>query len=142
MENNDQELLINAGSWRRLADYLLDSIIFGLLLSVLIRPIISVIFARLFLLDYLIELLFIYLYYSLFEILFQKTPGKFITRTRVIRNDGMKPNYKEILLRSIIRFIPFEPFSISPENIEGITNNSLWHDRWSKTRVVIDKKFN
>lgn len=73
------------------------------------------------------------LYYIIFESIWSKTPAKFITRTKVITEYGEKPSFKTILIRTLIRFIPFEAFSfLSPERPRG------WHDRWSKTIVVDD----
>jgi len=69
-------------------------------------------------------------YYLFFETVFQATPGKFITRTRVVDLDGNKPPFTSILGRTLSRFVPFEPFSFFSSTEEG------WHDRWSGTRVV------
>lgn len=69
-------------------------------------------------------------YYLFFEGLFQATPGKFITRTRVVDLDGNKPSFVSILGRTLSRFVPFEPFSFFSSTQDG------WHDRWSGTRVV------
>jgi uncharacterized RDD family membrane protein YckC len=69
-------------------------------------------------------------YYLFFEGIFGATPGKLITKTRVVRIDGGKPRFGQIVGRTLSRFVPFEPFSF-------LSNNSLgWHDRWSGTRVV------
>ena len=73
-----------------------------------------------------------FLYYALFEIIFEKTPGKFLTKTRVVNLQGGKAEMGDILLRSLIRYIPFEPFSFLGDSAIG------WHDKWSKTRVVRD----
>ena len=73
-----------------------------------------------------------FLYYALFEIIFEKTPGKFLTKTRVVNLQGGKAEMGDILIRSLIRYIPFEPFSFLGTTPIG------WHDKWSKTRVVRD----
>ncbi|MEL6247848.1 MAG: RDD family protein [Cyanobacteria bacterium J06626_23] len=70
----------------------------------------------------------LFLYYFLFELFFQATPGKFITNTRVKARSGVELDAQRIALRSIIRLVPFEPFSFLFG--EG------WHDKWSKTVVV------
>jgi len=73
------------------------------------------------------------LYYVIFESIWSKTPAKFITKTRVIMENGGKPDSKTIFIRTLIRFIPFEAFTfLSPERPRG------WHDRWSKTIVIDD----
>ncbi|MDF3067611.1 MAG: hypothetical protein K0R38_3212 [Polyangiaceae bacterium] len=69
-------------------------------------------------------------FYLFFEGMFQATPGKFITRTRVVDLDGNKPGFGQILGRTLARFVPFEPFSFFSSTKDG------WHDRWSGTRVV------
>jgi uncharacterized RDD family membrane protein YckC len=68
-------------------------------------------------------------YYIFFESVFQATPGKMITGTRVIAEWGDKPSVGQIIKRTLIRFVPFEPFSF-------LGSTAGWHDRWSKTRVV------
>lgn len=69
-------------------------------------------------------------YYVFFETTFGATPGKMITKTRVVRVDGGKPSFGQILGRTLSRFVPFEPFSFFSSTSSG------WHDRWSGTRVV------
>ena len=70
-------------------------------------------------------------YYLLFEGIWQSTPGKWITGTKVVRRDGRKPHFGQILGRTLARIIPFEPFSF-------LTNPHPlgWHDRLSRTLVV------
>lgn len=71
------------------------------------------------------------LYYGIFESIWAKSPAKFITRTRVITEDGMKPPLKTILIRTLGRFVPFEALSfLTPGRPRG------WHDKWSKTIVI------
>ena len=72
-------------------------------------------------------------YYFLFEAFSQKTPGKFLCRTRVIDEYNNKPSTRTILLRTIIRLVPFEIFSC----LEG----RGWHDRWSDTYVITDEEY-
>lgn len=74
--------------------------------------------------------LWLFGYYIFFEGLFQVTPGKLITRTRVVDLNGNKPTFLQIVGRSFARFVPFEPFSFFGSTADG------WHDRWSGTRVV------
>ena len=76
--------------------------------------------------------LFIFrMYYIFFEGIWQSTPGKWITGTKVVRKDGRKPHFGQILGRSLVRIIPFEPLSY-------LTNPHPlgWHDRLSRTLVV------
>jgi uncharacterized RDD family membrane protein YckC len=73
-------------------------------------------------------------YYLLFESIWNKTPAKFLTKTKVITKDGEKPSFKTILIRTLCRLIPFEAFSFL-----GSKNPVGWHDEISKTRVIDDK---
>ena len=70
--------------------------------------------------------------YAVSEHLLQRTPGKYLTKTLVIDEYGNKPELKAIILRSIIRLVPFEPFSCFDNYSRG------WHDEWSKTWVVTE----
>lgn len=69
------------------------------------------------------------IYYILCETLFQKTIGKVFTRSIVVDEYGNKPDFKTIVVRSVIRFIPFEWFSF-------VNNSRGWHDRWTNTYVI------
>ena len=69
-------------------------------------------------------------YYVFFEVCFAKTIGKYITRTSVVDEFGKKPKFKNILLRTFCRLIPFEPLSFFGEP------GKSWHDSISKTYVV------
>jgi uncharacterized RDD family membrane protein YckC len=69
-------------------------------------------------------------FYGLFETLTARTPGKYITATKVIMRDGTKPDQGTIFLRTICRLIPFEAISFLGRYTIG------WHDGLSKTLVV------
>jgi len=72
----------------------------------------------------------VFVYYFLCEALWQRTFGKLITGTRVVTPNGAKPTFGAIGVRTLFRFVPFEPFSFFTKNPGG------WHDRWSGTFVV------
>ncbi len=74
---------------------------------------------------------FLFLYYFVFELIFQKTPAKFITRTKVVMDDGSKPPVGAVFIRTLCRFVPLEILSGRKE--------IWWHDRWSETRVIMDE---
>lgn len=74
------------------------------------------------------------IFYTLFEYNWGKTPAKFITKTKVVMSNGKKPEFRDIVVRTLIRLIPFEAFSFL-----GSKNPTGWHDRWSKTMVIDDK---
>ena len=82
----------------------------------------------LFLLAYIIGIFNYVIYYTLSEKFFRgHTLGKAITGTRAIRTDGEELTFKNALLRSLSRLVPFEPFS-------GF--GDLWHDTWTNTMVI------
>ncbi|MET0394871.1 MAG: RDD family protein [Chitinophagaceae bacterium] len=67
-------------------------------------------------------------YYTICEKAFQgRTVGKVISGTRTIRNDGAELTFRDALLRSVSRLVPFEVFS-------GF--GDPWHDTWTNTRVI------
>lgn len=69
------------------------------------------------------------LYYTLCEKLFRGyTLGKLLSGTRAIREDGEELTFKDALLRSLSRLVPFEAFS-------GLGQRP-WHDSWTKTQVI------
>lgn len=59
-----------------------------------------------------------------------KTIGKYITATSVVNLHCKRADAQTLLLRSLIRIIPFEPFSFLTAIDQG------WHDKWTGTRVV------
>jgi len=71
-------------------------------------------------------------YYVSFEVIWGKSLGKMVTKTRVLMQDGSKPTLKAIIIRSLSRFIPFDAFSFFGNKPVG------WHDSISKTVVVED----
>ncbi|MEO1517847.1 MAG: RDD family protein [Bacteroidota bacterium] len=72
-------------------------------------------------------------YFVLFEGTTGKTPGKYITGTKVVTIHGDKPTLLNIVGRSFCRLIPFEAFSFLGARGVG------WHDSISKTYVVKDE---
>lgn len=71
------------------------------------------------------------LYYLIFEFLLQRTPGKYITKTIVVNEYGEKPDLGAILLRTMLRLVPFEVFSCY-----GDKYSYGWHDKYSKTWTI------
>lgn len=82
----------------------------------------------------LFGLIIIIIYYTLSESIWGKTIAKFITKTKVVTNDGTKPDFARILGRSLARCIPFEALSFL-----GSQNPRGWHDKLSGTMVVDDR---
>ncbi|MFM2384051.1 MAG: hypothetical protein RIQ72_623 [Candidatus Parcubacteria bacterium] len=73
------------------------------------------------------------LYFIIAEYVFSKTFGKSITRTKVVRYDGSKVNLKQVVGRSLLRYVPLDQLSF----LRGKTPIG-WHDMLSKTLVVDD----
>ena len=70
-------------------------------------------------------------YYAIMEIKFQKTLGKFVTKTKVVKMNGEKPTDGDIITRTFCRLIPFDRLSFL------FVKNGI-HDFLSKTKVVKD----
>lgn len=85
--------------------------------------------------EFFLGFILFFLYYFIFESIWQRTPAKFITGTKVVTCDGTKPTLGTIAIRTLIRFVPFEAFSFLGERVYG------WHDRWSGTYVIKAKRF-
>lgn len=79
--------------------------------------------------EILITLLINLSFYCFFEIVFKQTPGKMITGTRVVAEDGSEATAGQVFGRSLCRFIPFEPFSF-------LGDGPGWHDTITATRVI------
>lgn len=70
-------------------------------------------------------------YYLFMETKFQKTLGKFLSKTKVVNKDGTKTNFGDIMRRTLCRLIPFDCISYL------ITKNGL-HDHLTETIVIKD----
>jgi uncharacterized RDD family membrane protein YckC len=86
----------------------------------------------------IVSLMYIFcriLYYVSYEFVLGATPSKFLTGTWVTDENGNSPKFLTILVRTLIRFVPFEAFSF----FSGLNG---WHDKWSKTYVLKEKSIN
>lgn len=68
-------------------------------------------------------------YYIVFEAIFKRTPGKWLSFSKVVNNKGGKPSFLQILIRSLIRLTIIDCFFIP------FLDKTL-HDYLSKTEVV------
>lgn len=132
--------LNDVGKGIRLLNLILDTVIFFLFFSVFffILGMIAEMLGFYDLLDFLDEdsylwniigILMSFAYYAFFESLLSVTPGKLITKTIVVTDDGDKPAFKTILIRTLCRLVPFEAFTF-------LTSSRGFHDSQSKTRVI------
>lgn len=72
-----------------------------------------------------------FLYYLVFESLWARTPGKRAFGTVVVGDDGRPPSFRQVLIRTTCRWIPFEPISVL------LSDPPIgWHDSIAHTRVV------
>lgn len=136
----------NATTGQRFLNYLIDNLLmrFGLsfLTSMGVGVILGVVAPEylqriafeentfdVFLLTYLVGIVNYLLYYTICEKAFRGyTLGKLITGTRVIRVDGGELTFKDALLRTLSRLVPFEPLSAF--------GGHPWHDTWTNTMVI------
>lgn len=133
-----------AGSGQRFVNLLIDVLLMRFGLSMLTGYVVGEILVNYFpeftirILDkgfeyyltiYIIGAVNIIFYYTICETLFRGyTLGKLISGTRAIRENGEELRFKDALLRSLCRLVPFEWFS-------GFGYRP-WHDSWTNTTVV------
>ena len=73
---------------------------------------------------------FLIVYYIFFEAIFQRTPGKWVSLTKVVNEKRGKPSFAQIVIRSLVRLIIIDCFFIP------FLNDRTLHDYLSKTEVV------
>lgn len=125
-EKQRQLKLKQAGKVTRLLNFVIDGVVIAAITSLIMvlfnmgdQP-------------FVLQLTFVFVfiaYYALMEIKFQKTVGKFITKTKVITIDEQKPKAVLIIRRTVFRIIPFDQISYL------FTINGF-HDRFSGTTVI------
>lgn len=121
--------------WRRLANLVIDHVSIYLIVIVLLL-IASIIFGDQVIEKFesispmIINCSAILVYYIAFESLTAQTIGKMVTRTKVVSANGGKPSLKQVLVRTLIRFVPFEWITCIDDKSRG------WHDSIPKTYVV------
>jgi len=134
----EKQKLVDAGMAKaslRFVNFIIDSLVITLVFLILLY-ILSLIYPersdRLnqFLL-YLSLFAAFFGYYAGMETGFQKTLGKFITKTRVVKSDGGKAPAADIIARTFCRLIPFDRVTYL-FSLTGI------HDRLSDTIVIMD----
>jgi uncharacterized RDD family membrane protein YckC len=129
-----------ATTGQRFLNYLIDLIIFDIIITV-IKEIFSIGFNTFYnpnpyyvaFLNLLINYAFFVVFYFASELAFKgRTIGKFITGTKAVNEDGTEMIPKTVLLRTLSRIVPFEPFSAF--------GGHPWHDKWTRTHVIDVKK--
>ena len=120
-------------SWIRLANYAIDftaSIVLFIILGLIIGLFYNIeneYISHSFI--YALLVITNFGYYIFMEYKYQRTLGKFITKTIVLTKDGKKTKFSDILARTFCRLIPFDWLSYF------FTSNGL-HDRLSNTTVI------
>lgn len=130
-------------NWQRVLHYVIDTAVFAFIgfqfLYFLIRidffnsffRTIQNQFSERFILVTLV-VIFRTIFYFLFEALFEATPGKFLTESKVADLEGVKPAKSALFKRTLSRSIPFNPISF--------WFKADWHDSFSHTTVFKEKK--
>ena len=137
-ETKDKEFESSiVSSWTRIIHTVVD--FFGfLILAFILSSILQLFYSpsdeqTIRLVGYGLLLVSFLLYFVFMEYKFQKTIGKFITKTKVVMNDGRRPEFNEIFIRTICRLIPLD-------NISYLFTKNGFHDRLSNSTVIKEKK--
>jgi uncharacterized RDD family membrane protein YckC len=140
--NNSQEIDLEycrASSGKRFANYIIDTIVFYIVAFGL-GIVIGILNPNLLLgVDDLSLRLVLLLFYGIVMFMTEamsngRSIGKLITGTRAVNNDGTDMSFQKAFVRNIVRSIPFNALSALG------TPSIPWHDRWSDTIVVDEKK--
>ncbi|HEU4574834.1 MAG TPA: RDD family protein [Chitinophagaceae bacterium] len=143
---SQMSMAIPATTGQRFLNFLIDNLLMRFGLSYVTGTLIGYLLVKLFpdfiqyylqhgaysagviLLAYVIAIFNYIIYYTFCEKVFNGyTLGKLVTGSRAVRNDGQELTFKDTLLRSVIRLVPFEPLS-------GF--GTPWHDAWTNTTVI------
>lgn len=129
-----------ASSGLRLANYIIDTIfVYGLMfaLGVVIAIIDPSIIDMLDdgITERIVGMIFYGVIMSFTEAMLNgKSIGKLVTKTKAVNIDGSDLTFEKAFTRNLIRIIPFDALSALG------TPSTPWHDKWSDTMVVEDKK--
>jgi len=141
----DEVYYERASTGKRLANYIIDFIVFYLLVMVF-AVILALTSPTTFnswtstsdgfgLVDRILTLFFYAIYMSIVEALLKgKSIGKFITKTRAVNLDGTPISASTAFARGFSRAVPFCVFSALGSECNP------WQDRWTNTMVVNEVK--
>lgn len=71
----------------------------------------------------------LFIFYCFFEAIFNRTPGKWFTLSKVISINGEKPSFAQIIIRSFLRIIIIDAFFVP-------FYNKPLHDLLTKTEII------
>lgn len=131
IEKQDKFEAKKVSSLTRFLNFIIDSIVWFIIVAILTSQL-STKDAVQMLFGYLIFFASYIGYYAFMETKYQKTIGKFITKTKVVNKNGTKPKGGDILRRTFCRLIPFDRISFL------FTPNGF-HDRLSDTTIIKDE---
>lgn len=132
--------ILPASAQKRFFNFILDGIFFCLIIGLFFCLTIFLGLGNFFiLLSMLVYVLgfcgFYFVYYWIMELSFNgKSFGKFITKTRVVKISGLKPDFIDYFVRSITRLLPLDGLSFLFKRGSG------YHDIFSKTVVIDEEK--
>lgn len=134
-QNTLDSTIVN--SWTRLLHFVIDLLAFfilGLILSLVIDLLIPSNNQQIIQwTSFIILIVSFFGYYVFMEFTYQKTLAKFITKTKVVKATGQKPEISDIILRTFFRLLPFDRVSF-------IFTKNGFHDYLSNTTVIKDNK--
>lgn len=131
IEEQEQFEAKKVSSWIRFLNFIIDIIVWFVIVAILTSQL-NAKDAVQMLFGYLIFFASYIVYYAFMETKYQKTIGKFITKTKVVNKNGAKPKGEDILRRTFCRLIPFDRISFL------FTPNGF-HDRLSDTTIIKDE---
>lgn len=137
--NGMERAIVPASTNVRFVNYLLDLIFVTIITTITVAITITILNSVHIAqnnkpLPYVLSFGIFFLYYFILEACTGKTIAKYITRTRVITEQGGKPSFAKAFIRSLCRFIPFDNFSFI------VSSNPIgWHDSIAGTFVVREK---
>ena len=131
-----------AGKWRRFFNFVIDTLmVYGIFAVVGVaavvfgfEQVIAWIESISRITDILLTAAVRFLYYTLIEGMFGFSIGKLITNTRVVDESGNRLSFGRTALRSLCRYIPFEPFSLLFSDSDV---RRAWHDSLAKSYVIV-----
>lgn len=127
----EQRILLKnkVSSFKRIVNYLIDLAIVIILIYVLGNFFEILHYGRLTTFGFLSFFISYFMYYVFMEYCFQRTVGKFITKTKVVTKEGEKPELYTIIIRTVCRFIPYDSYSY-------VYTDKGFHDYSSDTSVI------
>lgn len=118
----------------RFLNFIIDLIIFsilGTIILVVLKTTTDLLNDEYNLNSRILSLVLYLLYYLVFELTLYTTPGKLLTKTKIVSNDNETPAFDSIVIRTLLRIVPFEPISIFFND-----QKLCWHDQFSKTKII------